>query len=472
MFIARKDSMARLETMPKQLTGISVITVTATRKSSTFQWELTLNASVPALEMANVGSPTNQNLHSVTGSGKVWTLTYNNASNTPATLAPGDVVLVGLSAFQITVTIPVAGDTSSGPRIEAALQQFLNNDASLKALIDSLRVTTGSGLTGGDGGLGIGQIELRLADAGVATRHIADAAVTTEKIQNNAITTPKIADDAVITAKIQDAAVTMAKIADNAVITAKIADNAITTPKIADNAITTAKIPDNAITTRKIQNAAITTAKIQDAAITAPKLNAGILTPAMLDATNTGAQGNIVTVGTGGSQFTFTDKIAKSSVGALLATSSSIVTGTVRAWTLNAARPAGIITNTFTDSTWLNSAQGLRCAKFLTDTQIFGLWFVLRNNQGIVVDRVLVPWRQTLAPPDFTVAPVARNRPDAMPNGFYLTDLGVVSNRVRRLPIIAMTGTQSWNIGCYLSGTWQTYAVASDVTVGIYLASN
>ena len=471
MFIARKDSMARLETMPKQLTGISVITVTATRKSSTFQWEITLNASVPTLEMANVGSPTNQNLHSVTGSGKVWTLTYNSASRTPATLAPGDVVLVGLSAFQITVTIPVAGDTSSGARMEAVFQQFLDNDAVLKALIDSLRVTTGSGLTGGDGGLGIGQIELRLADAGVATRHLADAAVTTAKIADDAVTTAKIADDAVTTAKIDDDAVTTAKIADDAVITAKIADNAITTPKIADNAITTAKIPDNAITTPKIQNAAITTAKIQDAAITAPKLNAGILTPAMLDATNTGAQGNIVTVGTGGSQFTFTDKIAKSSVGALLATSSSIVNGTVRAWTLNAARPAGIIT-TFTDSTWLNSAQGLRCPKFLTDTQIFGLWFVLRNNQGIVVDRVLVPWRQTLAPPDFTVAPVARTRPDAMPNGFYLTDLRVLSNRVRRLPIIAMTGTHTWNIGCYLSGTWQNYSVASDVTVGIYLASN
>lgn len=107
-------------------------------------------------------------------------------------------------------------------------------------------LTTGTGISGADAGVGIGAITLSISDGGVGTQQLANNAVTAAKIIANAITSTKIVDDAVVTAKIADDAVVTAALDDAAVTTAKVADAAIATGKIANDAITSAKIADDA----------------------------------------------------------------------------------------------------------------------------------------------------------------------------------------------------------------------------------
>ena len=261
---------------------------------------------------------------------------------------PKDITGSAQTNLDLTVTIPVNGDTSDAMRIDDLVQALLNNDATLRDVLagDITSVTAGTGLSGGGS---TGAVSIRIANGGVATALIADDAITNAKIADDAIDATKLdttntgttgqilelgasdqmtwvekpsggqggggditevragtglsggSTSGVATLNIANGGVTATQLASNAVTGIKIANGAVTGAKIASNAITISKINDRAVTNSKIANNAVNTAQITNDAVDATKL----------DTTNTGATGQILELGSS-NQMTW---VAKPSTG-------------------------------------------------------------------------------------------------------------------------------------------------------------
>ncbi|MDB5162913.1 MAG: hypothetical protein JWN28_520 [Candidatus Saccharibacteria bacterium] len=212
----------------------------------------------------------------------------------------------------------------------------------------------------------------QLATGVVGTPELATNAVTTVKITDGNISTSKLADAGVTTAKLADANVTTAKIADANVTTIKVADDAITEAKLSvanapvsgqilsyngtnftwvaqptgtatdptvggdlTGTASNAKLVPNAVTATELAANAVTTVKITDANVTTAKIADGAVTEAKLAASNTAANGQVLSYN--GTNFTWVAQSAGSgdpTVGGDLsgtASNAQIVAGAVAA---------------------------------------------------------------------------------------------------------------------------------------------
>ena len=274
------------------------------------------------------------------------------------------------ASLDFTITIPVTGDRTSASRLEAILQELVNNDATLKALIDSLNFTTGTGLAGAAAGIGIGTINVSIADAGVGAQQLADDAVTAAKIIASAVTTAKLADGAVTTVKLADDSVTAAKLNDAAVLTAALNDAAVTTAKLNDAAVTTAKLADDSVTADKIADDAVA-------------LN-------HLNTTATGTPGQLLIVGNANQIGLRDDSV--NSRGILIATSATITSDGVTAWTLGTGLPNRFSVPTNTNIATYAAAVAMPIERKIPN--IIGLWIVLRDDTPTDVGELFIPWGQ------------------------------------------------------------------------------
>ena len=94
---------------------------------------------------------------------------------------PKDITGTSQAALDLTVTIPIRGDTSSAARFEAIIQALLNNDATLEGETIS-QIIAGTGLTGGGTS---GTITIGVNDGGIGTTQIADDAVDASKLDTS-----------------------------------------------------------------------------------------------------------------------------------------------------------------------------------------------------------------------------------------------------------------------------------------------
>ena len=274
------------------------------------------------------------------------------------------------ASLDFTITIPVTGDRTSASRMEAILQELVNNDATLKALIDSLNFTTGTGLAGAAAGIGIGTINVSIADAGVGAQQLADDAVTAAKIIASAVTTAKLADGAVTTVKLADDSVTAAKLNDAAVLTAALNDAAVTTAKLNDAAVTTAKLADDSVTADKIADDAV-----------------GI---SQLNASGTGTVGQSLVVAAS-NQIGFRTG-GTNTRGRLIATSAAIIANGVGQWTLAPGIPSSIKAVATNSNPAVAGVPYMGFPALRPFPNMNGLWIVLRNEHSVNIDEFFVPY--------------------------------------------------------------------------------
>lgn len=285
---------------------------------------------------------------------------------------PKDITGTNQTTLDLTITMPVSGDRTSASRMDTLLQALINNDATLKHLIDSFRLTTSTGISGADAGVGIGAITIGINDGSVGTQQLANNAVTAAKIIANAITSAKILDNAVVTAKIAHDAITAAKIADDAVVTAALDDAAVTTAKVADTAIATGKIAKDAITAAKIAHDAVDLTH--------------------LNLTTAGTAEQLLSVGTS-YRLTPVNAPTRNTRGLLIATSANITSGgNVGGWTLGTLTSLGSIRSRITSPAGQQIVSGAALLNLPMErpaNNVNGLWVVMRNHEPVDVAEIL-----------------------------------------------------------------------------------